>query len=241
MSDTPTKRRMSDTPTKRRVTKGASPILSMADRNRVLEENIGLVFHLAKRLGMQPTTPGFDELVSVGLVSFVEHVHRWDPKRAAISTFASLKVRGAMIRHLSTEMRSPMRIPVHAADAEHGFDESAEMPRRVSDARRALRSISLQSGITSADGTVSDIDPVDHRAGLLDVVEQREAIAAVREAIESLPPALAEIIRHAHGIDRERSSLREIAERLNVARETARARLHHAETVLRARLRGLAA
>ena len=71
-------------------------------RQAILEENVGLVHHVARQLaGRLSTAAELDELVSAGSIGLVQAADAFDPARGlSFSTFAVPRIRGAILDEL---------------------------------------------------------------------------------------------------------------------------------------------
>src|SRR5690606_16898857 len=73
-----------------------------AIRNRLLSRNLGLVYHVARRMIRTLSTDvELDELISSGSMGLLNAVESYDPDRGvAFSTYAAQRIRGAMLDDL---------------------------------------------------------------------------------------------------------------------------------------------
>jgi len=71
-------------------------------RDRLLDENLGLVHHVAKQLSKNlASSVEFDDLVSSGVIGLMNAVESFDASRGvAFSTFAAPRIRGAILDEL---------------------------------------------------------------------------------------------------------------------------------------------
>ncbi len=70
-------------------------------RNRMVEANVALVAHLARRLRPAGSTIPHMDLVQEGVLGLMQAVERFDPDRGhRFSTYATWWIRGAILRAL---------------------------------------------------------------------------------------------------------------------------------------------
>jgi len=68
-------------------------------RNRMVEANVALVAHLARRLRPEGCTLSHADLVQEGVLGLIQAVERFDPSRGhRFSTYATWWIRGAILR-----------------------------------------------------------------------------------------------------------------------------------------------
>ena len=70
---------------------------AVSARDALIEDNIGLVVHIAHRIaGRMPNERDRDELIGAGMIGLVEAATRFDPERGMpFSSFAGLRIEGA--------------------------------------------------------------------------------------------------------------------------------------------------
>lgn len=79
----------------------AQPDPALATRNRVVEENLGLVYLVARRLQRAHRNTPLDELVSAGSVGLIRAAESFDPTfGVTFSTYAVPRIQGAMMDEL---------------------------------------------------------------------------------------------------------------------------------------------
>ena len=97
-------------------TTNSSPALAAyADptaRDRLLNEHLGLVHHVARQLSRRLATEvDFDELVSAGAMGLMNAVDSFDASRGlAFSTFAAPRIRGAILDELRRQDHVPRSV-----------------------------------------------------------------------------------------------------------------------------------
>lgn len=81
-------------------------------RNRLLEEHLGLVHHVARQMSRTlAVRADFDELVSAGSMGLMAALDGFDPSRGlAFSTFAAPRIRGAILDELRKQDHVPRSI-----------------------------------------------------------------------------------------------------------------------------------
>jgi RNA polymerase sigma factor for flagellar operon FliA len=133
-----------------------SPSVIDAERDALVQQNLGLVHHFARQLARRLTRPvDYDELVSAGTLGLLHAVDAFDPARGlAFSTFAAPRVRGAILDELARLDHTPRRIRRTARElaaaeasltAEHGrAPTDAEVAERLGVARPTLRRWQLE-------------------------------------------------------------------------------------------------
>jgi RNA polymerase sigma factor FliA len=81
-------------------------------RNRMLNEHLGLVHHVARQLSRSLSIEAdFDELVSAGTIGLMNALSSFDPSRGlAFSTFAAPRIRGAILDELRRQDHVPRSV-----------------------------------------------------------------------------------------------------------------------------------
>ena len=84
----------------------------MVARDRLLNEHLGLVHHVARQLSRSlAADTDFDELVSAGSVGLMSALDAFDTSRGlAFSTFAAPRIRGAMLDELRRQDHVPRSV-----------------------------------------------------------------------------------------------------------------------------------
>jgi RNA polymerase sigma factor for flagellar operon FliA len=205
-------------------------------RDALIEENIGLVVHIANRVAARlPHERDRDDLVASGLMGLVEAASRFDPDRGMpFSAFAGLRIEGAILDSLRQADRLPrsLRHTQRSIDAAESALTSrlGRLPTSQEIATAAglsLRELHDARTLIAA-GTLESIDRfcVDDTPALAELIadsptsldEQfgdRESAAAVREAIQLLSERHRFVIL---GCMFEGRPLRELATTLGVTR-----------------------
>lgn len=104
---------------------------SATARDRLLNEHLGLVHHVARQLSKTLAADiDFDELVSCGAIGLMNALEAFDPSRGlAFSTFAAPRIRGAILDELRRQDHVPRSVRKKSRDmkaareqwtAEHG-------------------------------------------------------------------------------------------------------------------------
>jgi RNA polymerase sigma factor FliA len=91
---------------------------SPAARDRLLNEHLGLVHHVARQLSRTLAVDiDFDELVSCGVIGLMNALESFDPSRGlAFSTFAAPRIRGAILDELRRQDHVPRSIRKKSRD-----------------------------------------------------------------------------------------------------------------------------
>lgn len=81
----------------------------VAARNRLVEQNLSLVHCAARRVHRRAASgTQYDDLLSAGALGLLQAVERFDPAQGwRLSTFAMLRIQGAMLDHLRQETGVP--------------------------------------------------------------------------------------------------------------------------------------
>lgn len=111
----------------------AKPRMTEIQRQALMAENIGLVYYVARQLSRGGRGEiELDDLVSAGAIGLTEAVDSFDPSRGlAFSTFATPRIRGAMLDelrrqdHVPRSVRRKTRDLKAAADALNTGDHQA--------------------------------------------------------------------------------------------------------------------
>ncbi len=172
---------------------------SEAERNALVERNVGLVFGTLNRMGLT-AHPHSDDLIQAGTLALIRAAELYDEARAAFSTFADYWIR----REVLTELRRAdlVRLPDNL---------SGEPRRRL---RKRLRPVHVEA-VAGHDGTTCHAAEViaDHReAG---AVEDVDRAGAIERALRRLDARYAYVVRqrYLHGV-----KLDDVAAELGVAR-----------------------
>lgn len=224
-------------------------------RNRLVEENLALVHHLAhKLLSVGRRDDELDELLSAGSIGLIQAVESFDPRQGAcFSTFAALRIRGAMIDarrredHVSRTVRRKQRDLTVARDAltarlgrpPRETEVAGQLGTTVETVRQwelDSRAGELLSMDAPTGGDPDRLPPVealltdDDGTGVECAIDTRRRAAAVRAALDTLNPQEKTVLGLYYF---EELKLREIADVLGVTES----RISQVRTRALARLR----
>lgn len=203
-------------------------------RDRLVEENIGLVVHIANRVGNRlPGDLEREELVAAGMLGLVEAASRFDAARGMpFASFAGLRIEGAILDLL----RSTDRLPRTVRRVQRRIDLSETRLTAELGRQPTPNEVSAHAGITTdelhrtrafvAAGTVESLDLREREEGghgtaalseqqVEDLVVGAEDRRAVRNALGSLSERHRMVII---GCMFEGRQLRELADLLGVTR-----------------------
>jgi len=231
-----------------------------AARSEFARANLRLVVSMAHRY-LRSGRMSLDDLIQEGNVGLLTAVDRFDPRRGfRFSTYGSWWIRHAISRALSDRGRA-VRLPVHVIELQaklskvrrefehkHGRDPDveelaalADVPKekverlgRVLLERESSREDSEAGARPRGIDALADADPAaDTR------LESSELGGALQDALETLRPMEAEILRLRFGLDGEEGhTLREIGEVYSLSRERIRQIQQRALDKLRDALQG---
>lgn len=207
-------------------------------RDRLIEENIALVHHIARALAPHAARGSeLDELVSAGSLGLIQAVQCYDPSQgASFSTFAAIRIRGAMIDarrqddHAPRSLRRKQRDLTVARDALTGrlgrAPRDTEVAGQLGTTVETVRQWELDAragDLVSIDAPVQNdsdrLPPVetfltgDDGTAVVNDLDRRERAAAVRRALETLKPQEKTVLGLYYF---EELKLRQIAEVLGV-------------------------
>ena len=82
--------------------RGANTEMDAETRDVLLQENLNLVYHVARKMGHKGSGEiEFEELVSAGTMGLIDAIEKFEPERGlAFSTFAVPRIRGAILDEL---------------------------------------------------------------------------------------------------------------------------------------------
>jgi len=204
-----------------------------AGREALVLENEELVQRIARHLRTQMAgTIEFDDLLQAGMVGLLEAAERYSEREgAAFATFATHRIRGAMLDSLREEEWRPRSLRRRLRDIEAARRQVETMtaapprPRVIAatlgipletyfdalrDEYRALM-ISLDAPGSTAEGDV--LAPIDDAPQPDEALEREQAMRAVRQGLQALPGLDQAILRLYY---EEEYLLREIAALLNL-------------------------
>jgi RNA polymerase primary sigma factor len=213
----------------------------LAAKQRMIEANLRLVVHVAKRYQRDDHGLTLPDLVQEGTLGLVRAVERFDHRRRhRFSTYAVIWIRQAISRAIEVKGRA-IRLPVHMTRrlreldreerrllAELGREPSAAelagaldwLPEEVAEARDQRRTtVSLDEAVGSPDGNPHALgaliaDDADH-------APDARAVAAalrsdVRTALRLLSPRERAVVTLRYGIDDDPATVAETARRLRL-------------------------
>jgi RNA polymerase primary sigma factor len=213
----------------------------LAAKQRMIEANLRLVVHVAKRYQRDDRGLTLPDLVQEGTLGLVRAVEKFDHRRRhRFSTYAVIWIRQAISRAIDVKGRA-IRLPVHMTRrlreldreerkllAELGREPSAAelagaldwLPEEVAEARDQRRTtISLDEAVGSPDGNPHALgaliaDDADH-------APDARAVAAalrsdVRTALRLLSPRERAVVTLRYGIDDDPATVAETARRLRL-------------------------
>ena len=213
----------------------------LAAKQRMIEANLRLVVHVAKRYQRDDRGLTLPDLVQEGTLGLVRAVEKFDHRRRhRFSTYAVIWIRQAISRAIDVKGRA-IRLPVHMTRrlreldreerrllAELGREPSAAelagaldwLPEEVAEARDQRRTtVSLDEPVGSPDGNAHALgaliaDDADH-------APDARAVAAalrsdVRTALRLLSPRERAVVTLRYGIDDDPATVAETARRLRL-------------------------
>lgn len=205
-------------------------------RDALIEENIGLVVHIANRIANRlPNERDRDDLISAGMVGLVEAASRFEPARGMpFGSFAGLRIEGAILDSLRQADRLPRSLRhtqrrIDAAELALTTD-LGRSPNSIEVARAAGLSLSelheargqIAAGVLESidrpagGGTPSFAEFVcDPARGIDEQIADQESAIAVRTAVGRLSERHRFVII---GCMFEGRPLRELAVTLGVTR-----------------------
>jgi len=234
-----------------------------AAKNAFVEANLRLVVSIARRFNHGAMS--MPDLIQEGNLGLIKAVDRFDHRRGfRFSTYGSWWIRHAIGRAIADKSR-PVRVPVQLAamrskatrarwefEALHGRrpgdEELAQLTGLPLDALRRMHWALVEAPLSfdqplSADGdgdaTLLDTLADDH-ATPLDALDTASEAAMLAQALASLTPIEADIVRGRVGMDDEPElTLKHLGERHSLSRERIRQIERQALTKLRRRIGSL--
>lgn len=229
----------------------ASATVAEPDRERLVTENLPLVGHITREVVSRlPSHVDRSDLVSAGSLALTLAARTWDPERGVpFSRYAAIRIRGAVTDELrsmdwaSRGVRSKARAIAEARSSLHSslgrppaVDEiaarsglsAAEVEATAADLERAsVLSLHTPAGADRAAGLVSDVPRPD------EVLERRESLGYVRDAVAELPERLQTVV---HGYFLQGRPMAELAAELGVTESRISQLRAEAVSLLRAAL-----
>lgn len=213
-------------------TAAIAPALSPED---LVRENLALVGHVVREvLSRVPGHVSHDDLTSAGMFALVQAAEGFDPaKGASFATFASLRIRGALVdelRGLDWASRSVRRRARQVDDARGRISAALGRPAQDGEVAAALgigtrelashaedvaraSVLSLQAHQERGVGGLDELLPADGVTPI-DVIEAREQVAYLHDAVAQLPERLRAVVEGYFFADRP---MAELAEQLGVS------------------------
>ncbi len=224
-------------------------------RQRLIEKNLRLVVSVAKKYRGYGLP--FEDLIQEGNIGLMKAVEKYDPDRGfRFSTYATWWIRQAVQRSVIDKGRT-IRVPVHMAErirkmgrafgellSEYGRDPTEEeiaerLGWSVEEVRAATRATpdatSLNKTLGAEEGAAELMDIVEdvHAPETPDTVIQEMETAGLWAAVGRLPERARYVLVRRYGLDgREKSTLADLAEELDLSRERIRQIQSEAEKLL---------
>jgi RNA polymerase primary sigma factor len=218
----------------RRVERG-----DLAAKQRLVEANLRLVVHVAKRYQREDHGLSLGDLVQEGTLGLLRAVEKFDHRRGhRFSTYAVIWIRQSLGRAINDKGR-PIRLPetmirrlreLDRADArlraEHGRDPSSAelaealgwLPEEVLQAHDLRRTtLSLHEPVGRPDGAeLGELIPQDDEDGPDVLAEAAVLRAEVRAALDRLEGRERTVVAARYGLDDDPATVTETARRLGL-------------------------
>jgi RNA polymerase primary sigma factor len=213
-------------------------------RNALIEANLRLVVHVAKRYVGQGMD--LEDLISEGNIGLIRAVGKFDPDRGfRFSTYAHWWIKQAISRALLEGARA-VRLPVYIMEEvmrlrrmtrqlyqeighEPSSDEIAAALQITAERVRELtvwaeKIYSLDAPLSDEDeNTIGDIVPDEHTPNPTDEIDREQLRVEVRRVLSNLNPRERQVIELRFGLLDDRDyTLEEVGRRLKVTRERVR-------------------
>jgi RNA polymerase primary sigma factor len=224
-------------------------------RQRLIKKNLRLVVSVAKKYRGYGLP--FEDLIQEGNIGLIKAVEKYDPDRGfRFSTYATWWIRQAVQRSVIDKGRT-IRVPVHMAErirkmgkafgellSEYGRDPTegeiaGYLEWSVEEVRAATRATSdatsLNKALGAEEGAAELMDVVEdpHVSETPDTVIQEMETAGLWAAVGRLPERARYVLVRRYALDgREKSTLADLAEELDLSRERIRQIQSEAERLL---------
>jgi RNA polymerase primary sigma factor len=232
----------------------------LAAKERMINSNLRLVVHIAKRYRGHGVP--FGDLIQDGVIGLNRAVEKFDYRKGfKFSTYATWWIRQAVQRSIAGQSRT-IRVPTHVHErrqtlGRHARTLEAKLGRPATPEELAEASgialkhveealsvaearVSLNTPIGDDDGELGDLFADDTSESPAEVAEDALRARAVREALEDLPERERRIMELRFGLDGEPQSLEAIGRELQLTRERVRQLESQAMARLSETLGGLA-
>jgi len=232
-----------------------------AARHELVRANLRLVVTMAHRYRRNGRLPLAD-LIQEGNIGLLTAVDRFDPRRGfRFSTYGSWWIRHAIGRALSDKGRA-VRLPVHVVELQHKLakarreleiqlgraPERGELAAMLGVPEQKLERLertllqqdtSFDTPKSGAEGATGGIEVLpDEGPGADRLLHDGRLDEALHEALSTLRPMEADILRHRFGLDDGNSmTLREVGEMHGLSRERIRQLQERALEKIRLELR----